>query len=808
MKKKTSVFRVSFGKRVYLRQKENNPMLDIIDINSSADCLNEIVELKESFRSHLTNVNDGTVIIINNFPAHEIVDYLIIVNIERSSGNYYRTTYNNSNHYVDNIVLAVLKLEGHGITGVDENNLYSDNSSFDYIEANREFNNQLKAFFSNFQRVWCRTLFHISNIEETSYFSPELLLNGNLTAEKIMLSFTFQQLNQYPKSNRISAFSKDISANFNTLSVQEFAKNIIGVTNENFEYGILTKKKLDLIAIQKNKIVDNIHEHIGSSINIISGKAGTGKTIYLAKSIYRWVRNNHRARFLTFNHVLIKDIKCTLRGYENFDLSNFSASTVHKYFYKLVEKMGINLILSEHRVNELIEICELRFEKFKPTYEKIKNQLNFTEKFLLDDVTQREKDKSNYPEFREIAKYLRQVKDFRDWDKIKNEYLNKKRQFLLKFIGSKVFIEDYPKVLETLYLSITDTEKFYTDFNISNRYELLSFVYKVDKQSKDKKIPYKNVKKQVQWLKRSANWSIIFIDEAQDCEQYEKEILFELRGSKNMVVASGGKEQLIRTSGVRLWNLSNGRKIPFNLNTLSGISYRQKENIIDFVNVLAKEYTINLQLKSHTSSKGVGKIILDLRNDHSLYNFNQINQLLKYGKLNECSIYESLMILVTSKYIDYESEESFKVDVTDHVVKENKSINRTLREEEVFINNGISVWSGVSENKSKLQVPFQNQPRVISYDSCRGLEAWSVMCLDLDGFIEAKRNSDDAQGYLADDLFLSEEQRKDKYALIWLLMAFTRPIDTLYLDLRKRNNSISKKIVEICRKLKGVEILE
>lgn len=783
-------------------------MLDIIDINTSAECLDEVVKLKESFHNYLSNVKNGTVLIINHFPAHEIVDYLVIVNIEKKSGNYHRIKYNGATHYIDNVVLGILKYPESGISNVDSVNLYSDNASFNFSEANTEFNRDLNRFLSNFQKVWCCTLFQVNTPDDIEYSSPELLLNKGLTAEVIINSFAAQQVKRYPRIGRIRAFPRDVSERFSSNRIQEFAEDIISNNNEKFKYGIITKKKLELIAIKKNKIVDDIHDHIGNSINIITGKAGTGKTIYLAKSIYRLIGNNHRARFLTFNHALIKDMRCTLRGYGNFTLSNFSSSTIHKYFYKLVKEMGINLILSEERVNELISVCSIRFDKFRPTYDKIKNQFGFTYKFLIDDVTHREKDKSNYPEFRDIAKYLMNVKDFRDWDKIKQGYLNYKREFLLRFVGSKVFLEDYPKVLETLYLSITDTAKFYNDFNIANRYDLLSFIYKVDKHTDDKKIPYESVERQVQKIKRSANWSIIFIDEAQDCEQYEKEILFELRGSENMVVASGGKEQLIRTSGVRVWNLSNGRKIPFNINKLYGSSHRQKENIINFVNEIAKEYSINLQLKSHVSSKGTGKVILDLRNDCSLYDFKQINDLLKYGKLNECSVYESLMILVTSKYIEYETEESFRVDVTDHVEEVNKSVNRALKEEDIFEKNKISIWSGVSENKAELQVPFQNQTRVISYESCRGLEAWSVMCMDLDRFIDYKRKSDDAKGYLADDLFLTEEDRKDKYALTWLLMAFTRPIDTLYLDFRKRDNSISKKIVEICRNLKGIEILE
>ena len=783
-------------------------MLNIIDINTSSACLNEVSTLKKSFQNCLTNVKDGTVIIINNFPAHEIIDYLVIVNIEKKHQNYYRISENSSNHYIDNIVLGILKFPENNITEIDSAYLHSANASFNYLEANIEFNRELRKFLGNFQKVWCCTLFQVSVPQQINHFSPEILLNEELTASKILRSFAVQQIKQYPKIGRIRAFPKETSENFTSDKIQEFAEKIIGSTSEKFEYGIITKKKLDLIAMKKNKTVDDINNHIGSSINIISGKAGTGKTIYLAKSIYRLISNNHRARFLTFNHALIKDMRCTLRGYGNFNLSSFSSSTIHKYFYKLANEMGINLIFSEERVNELIGVCEIRFDKFKPTYDKIKNQIHFSEKFLIDDVTQRDRDKSNYPEFKEIAKYFKTIKDFKSWEKIKQDYLNKKRDNLLQFTGSKVFLEDYYKVLETLYLSITDTEKFYKDHNIRNRYDLLSYIYMVDKHTESKTIPYESVENKVQKIKRSAKWSTIFIDEAQDCEQYEKEILFELRGSKNIVVASGEKEQLIRTSGVRVWNLSNGKKIPFNINKLYGSSHRQKENLINFVNKLAREYVIDLKLKSHVSGKGTGKIILDLREDSSLYDFRQIKNLLKYGQLNECSIYESLMILVTSKYVKSGIEESFGVDVTDHAKQVNKSVNKTLKYENVFEENSISIWSGVSENKSDLQVPFQNQTRVIPYDSCRGLEAWSVACLDLDGFIEYKRKSDNAKGYLSDDLFLSDDERKDKYALTWLLMAFTRPIDTLYLDLRKRNNLISKKIVEICRELEGIEIIE
>lgn len=782
-------------------------MLDIIDINSSGKDLNQITLLKDSFKNRLTNVKTGTVIIINNFPAHEIIRYLIIINVEKKNNNYLRVRVDNNNYYVDNIICAIVEFPVNHIIDVDDNFLYDLDSNFDYLTENKHFNRGLFKFLKDFEQISCNTIFNITTDENINYSGAELLLNEKLDADSILTSVVKQQLRWKTHSSRIRSFSKEVSKKMNSKMLHSFVEDIINNTKSRFQYGILTRKKLALIAKVNNKKIGTINSHIGKTINIIKGKAGTGKTVYLAKSIYTLVSNNHRARFLTFNHALIKDIKCTLRGYGSFNLSNFSSSTIHQYFYKLTEEMGINLILSEDRVNELLDICLIRINKSKPTFDLIKNKISFSEKAVYSNLIANEKDKSNYPEFRSIAKYFMEIRDFRNWPKIKEKYLEKKRKILQRFIGSKVFLEDYSKVLETLYLSIVNPQKFYTDFNISNRYDLLSFIYEVDIQSNQKNIPLSSVKKQVQKLKQSANWSTIFIDESQDCEQYEKEILFELRGPENIVVATGGQKQLIRTSGVRLWHLSNGKKIPHNTTNLYGNSYRQKENIIEFVNAIADEYKINLKLKSHHSGKGVGKIILDIRQDFTPYDFKKINELITYGTINKCSKYESLMLLISRKYIHSKTSVSFNIDRTDYVEETRKSINKSLKDEDKLEKEGIHVWSGVSENKSKLKVPYQNQIRVIPYDSCRGLEAWSVMCLDLDGFIKRKRNSDEAKIHLSDNLFLTEEERRDRYALIWLLMAFTRPMDTLYLDLRNRSCDISKKIVAICSNLDGVEIL-
>ena len=103
-------------------------------------------------------------------------------------------------------------------------------------------------------------------------------------------------------------------------------------------------------------------------------------------------------------------------------------------------------------------------------------------------------------------------------------------------------------------------------------------------------------------------------------------------------------------------------------------------------------------------------------------------------------------------------------------------------------------WDGTVEDKSQLIVPGPNESRAIYYESCRGLEAWNVACFSMDKFFSIKRNEPDAEKYLIGDLFLNQdnEQRKNMYAATWILMAITRVIDTLYLQINDKDSEFGK----------------
>ena len=71
-------------------------------------------------------------------------------------------------------------------------------------------------------------------------------------------------------------------------------------------------------------------------------------------------------------------------------------------------------------------------------------------------------------------------------------------------------------------------------------------------------------------------------------------------------------------------------------------------------------------------------------------------------------------------------------------------------------------------------------------ESCRGLEGWVTVCLELDEFVKYKHDSfkDDSQNLeLALD---SLEQKQQKNVNQWSLIPLTRAIDTLVITIKDK----------------------
>jgi hypothetical protein len=68
---------------------------------------------------------------------------------------------------------------------------------------------------------------------------------------------------------------------------------------------------------------------------------------------------------------------------------------------------------------------------------------------------------------------------------------------------------------------------------------------------------------------------------------------------------------------------------------------------------------------------------------------------------------------------------------------------------------------------------------VVRYESSRGLEGWTVVCLDIDAFYARQLAT---RGDRVADMFERPEEAARRQAVRWCLIPLTRAIDTLVLQ--------------------------
>lgn len=273
-----------------------------------------------------------------------------------------------------------------------------------------------------------------------------------------------------------------------------------------------------------------------------------------------------------------------------------------------------------------------------------------------------------------------------------------------------------------------------------------------------------------------------------------------LRGSENLIIASGGKDQLIRKSQEIDWRVAAGTPIPYEEIKLGRKCYRLKGNIVRFVNEFNSYYSLTGPINAIDELNNKGNVIIDFRKTVPNYvPIDRIENLLSQSKAMGCSPYEGLMLLVPSSgFTDKLMDKDIVIDDDDNVKQTNISSERKLLIPDIP---NVNIWNGTVEAKGKLNLPNQKQVRCIHYESCRGLESWSVVCLNFDVFFSTKYMSNDAEQYSVEqaNIFMDKEVLKRNYALLWCYMVFTRAIDSLYIKIKDANCEFSKNLMSIAR---------
>jgi len=262
------------------------------------------------------------------------------------------------------------------------------------------------------------------------------------------------------------------------------------------------------------------------------------------------------------------------------------------------------------------------------------------------------------------------------------------------------------------------------------------------------------------------NFDLVFIDEAQDCDEIERDLIYKIFGVKNCIISIGNRQIVRKKKSEIRWALGTSKNERSVVNLK--ISHRNKKDITDWCNSFSSShYSVKpWGLKENRNLNG-GKLIL-LKSSY----YNKALHIQLDSKLieNENSKYD-LMFLTPNKTssIDYSSEISNKLDGWNF-----KNCN-----------------NNIEENRNK-KFPIDAH-RILNYQSCRGLEAWTLVIWNLDLIIQNIKVN-----YVNDFPGITEEEVTENVNN-WLLMIFTRAIDTLVITFNNYESEEYKMIENLTK---------
>lgn len=258
------------------------------------------------------------------------------------------------------------------------------------------------------------------------------------------------------------------------------------------------------------------------------------------------------------------------------------------------------------------------------------------------------------------------------------------------------------------------------------------------------------------------DYDFVLIDEAQDWPEAERDIVFKMFGPQRCIVADG-VDQLTRSARSTDWT-SRLKGVPHQVVPLRQ-SLRLKASLAEFVNEFAAELDVpgwRLQVNNEISGGRVTIVIGSLRATQKV--LDEVFSALSDGANRPIDSLVCVPNLSSSSHT--------------------RSILESLRRV------GIGCWDGtVRKNRTTFPTDVE-ETRMVTYDSCRGLEGWSVVCVSLDRLFDIKEAhfSDDQP----DDLYVTQEQRARRFAAAWIMIPLTRAMDHLIIHIENPEHLLAE----------------
>ena len=171
-------------------------------------------------------------------------------------------------------------------------------------------------------------------------------MRGNSPDNALPSGFTFRDM-----VSTILLQANVIKDNAGLLSLDSFNgdqndfQRIVELFTSKREPKGLTKAKFELLSQQSTEI-DNLFQNTGDKLTIVTGRAGTGKTIQLLQLAFRLAsaETTNRCLLLTYNNALVSDIQ-RLIDYtpmpSRVDGRTVAIKTIDSFFQSLMRETGV-----------------------------------------------------------------------------------------------------------------------------------------------------------------------------------------------------------------------------------------------------------------------------------------------------------------------------------------------------------------------------------------------------------------------------------------------------------------------------------
>jgi hypothetical protein len=267
-------------------------------------------------------------------------------------------------------------------------------------------------------------------------------------------------------------------------------------------------------------------------------------------------------------------------------------------------------------------------------------------------------------------------------------------------------------------------------------------------------------------------WDIVFVDEGQDWPSNEILILRSIYDSKRIAVADG-VDQYVRDS-VADWSIGVARA---DLKTRRlRRCLRMKENLAIFVADFARAFGLDeWDLEPNPEANG-GQVMVF---EGDLAAHPEVYEELKNDAASLGNYAVDLLACVPPALVIRDHDNSYSLP------------GKRIEER------GGLVWDATSEILREQYPTDRDALRIVQYDSCRGLEGWTVVNYAFDLFWDYKYNQWLSAPHALPELFQTTEELAEIFAARWLMIPLTRAMDTMVINITGQDCKVRETLVKI-----------